>query len=525
MPPKTKTVTPRTNPPRSTTPRKAHEGISPKGAAKAKASPEESAKATPPVRQESLDAVEEPPSKDREPLHVPKLLRSRSSPPKAPSGPNTFGASKEDNETVAGCVEHDTRIRSGMPLNPTAEESSEAKALPVHPAAQAAQEKGKKRRGVKRYAGIGAQASCVDQVIFGRDMDFTSVGDDKDAKEYDGRAGLPSRGAFKAGGVKKADGPKQGNLVHGFSGVTVEVQAEKVKKRAPGTLTSPNCSPGITEVFRLSKPEKDVKVAWGSGAGAGKSHKARTQEALTHRGTQVSAVVFGGEGHVTEKSSVADSRKKRVDPQEAFADLAGRKCAELHEVRGKRLVTRDSDSGSAGCPSSSLGDQLAGWHPEARDRLVRTAAGFEEPQSAIGCDTGKVLYGQATPRKEALWAERKANALRQVPGRKHLGTLQMPFMDQQADIFQEAARTTPSSGSMVCSLFEGSAGKPSTLSEWDVPKPSRSVTPPPKPSDKVYGLPSQTASMEGGVRRTRGASGPNPVYGPSKVGGLLCWDA
>eukprot|EP00913_Durusdinium_trenchii_P007264 g6828.t1 len=69
-----------------------------------------------------------------------------------------------------------------MPLNPTAEdgggedkpwtfwkmqtetlESSEAKALPVHPAAQAAQEKGKKRRGVKRYAGIGAQASCVDQ--------------------------------------------------------------------------------------------------------------------------------------------------------------------------------------------------------------------------------------------------------------------------------------------------------------------------------------------------------------------------
>lgn len=35
--------------------------------------------------------------------------------------------------------------------------------LPIHPAVEAAQLAGKKRRGVKRYVGIGAQASSVDQ--------------------------------------------------------------------------------------------------------------------------------------------------------------------------------------------------------------------------------------------------------------------------------------------------------------------------------------------------------------------------
>lgn len=493
-------------------------------------------------RHKKLDSLDLLPSKgEREPLHVPKLLRSRSSPPKAPSGPSTFGSSKEDNETVAGWVEHDTKIRNAMPLNPTAEDLSCEKALPLHPAAEAALSRGKKRRGVKRYAGIVAQSSRVDQVVFGRDLDFTTTGDDSDLKAYEGSAGLPSHFHMKAGGVKKIETPKDSALIHTPLGVTAEAkQEENRRKEFRHPALSPFHSPGMAEVFGhdeggpMEDPARSPIHHGAAGARPFRSPKVRPQE--TSRSTNlVAAVVFGGEGDVPEKSSLAESRKKRVDPTETFADLAGRISAELnfHEKRGKRLVAgRESDSsGSAGCPSSSLADQLAGWHPEARDRLKKTAVGFEEPPSALNCVSGKVLYGQASPRQEPLWAERKANAQRQVPGRKHLGALGMPFMEQQADIFatKPLVRSltppphvgcgTPRSR-MSAEFFNGSAGKPSTFAEWDLPRPSRSVTPPPQrgPKDeKVHGIPSQHADN---ARRARG--GPNPAFGPSTVGSLLC---
>ncbi|CAL1158890.1 unnamed protein product, partial [Cladocopium goreaui] len=223
-------------------------------------------------RHKKLDSLDLLPSKgEREPLHVPKLLRSRSSPPKAPSGPSTFGSSKEDNETVAGWVEHDTKIRNAMPLNPTAEDLSCEKALPLHPAAEAALSRGKKRRGVKRYAGIGAQSSRVDQVVFGRDLDFTTTGDDSDLKAYEGSAGLPSHFHMKAGGVKKIETPKDSALIHTPLGVTAEAKQEENRRkefRRPATAyvaqgwpknfvmglashpaLSPFHSPGMAEVF------------------------------------------------------------------------------------------------------------------------------------------------------------------------------------------------------------------------------------------------------------------------------------
>ncbi|CAE7849370.1 unnamed protein product, partial [Symbiodinium microadriaticum] len=142
-------------------------------------------------------------------LPTPKIIKKGTrSTPKRPQGPSTFGMSQE-NETVAGWVEHDTRIRRTMPLNPTSEERAEKANLAVHPALEAARAKGKRLRGVKRYAGIGAQASSVDQVIFGRDMDFSGEGDGTDLAEYDGRAGLSSQSVPRAGGVKKVDAPKE----------------------------------------------------------------------------------------------------------------------------------------------------------------------------------------------------------------------------------------------------------------------------------------------------------------------------
>jgi len=421
-----------------------------------------------------------------------------------------------ENETVAGWVEHDTKIRNAMPLNPTAQECEGDKALPLHPAAEAALLRGKKRRGVKRYAGIGAQSSCVDQVIFGRDMDFTTLGDDTDVKAYEGSAGLPSRNNLKAGGVKKMETLRKDTaLVHTAFGVTVQVQERD--RRGRQTAASPFNSPGVAEVLGYEPPGRNLEVqAWNGAAGARpKSPRVKAQD--TSRPTNlVAAVVFGEGGPVPENNSLADSRKKRVDPStETFADLAGRTSAELHEHRGKRLVAwpdgraSTGSSGSAGCPSSSLGDQLAGWHPEARDRLKKTAAGFEEPHSAMNCMSDKVLYCQASPRHEPLWTERKANVHRQVPGRKHLGSLGMPFMEQQADIFAARSVTPPpqrAAGTPPRSRING----PDPWKEWDLPRPSRSITPPRTNCNEiVHGMPSHA---EG--RRLR-SGGRNPAFGAS----------
>ena len=89
----------------------------------------------------------------------------------------------------SSCQEHDTKIRNALPLNPTAEEPprtaavccflscrsgvlfsskrkvypskdcTQEKALPLHPAAEAALSRGKKRRGVKRRR-------CLDLSVF-----------------------------------------------------------------------------------------------------------------------------------------------------------------------------------------------------------------------------------------------------------------------------------------------------------------------------------------------------------------------
>ena len=95
------------------------------------------------------------------------------------------------------------------------------KVLPVHPAVEAAQLAGKKRRGVKRYVGIGAQASSVDQALQKADR-ASRAGDLRSrygilpvgmiemprpgrlsrpllVQDYDDRAGLPSRCTLKAG--------------------------------------------------------------------------------------------------------------------------------------------------------------------------------------------------------------------------------------------------------------------------------------------------------------------------------------
>jgi len=237
-------------------------------------------------RHKKLDSMDLLPSKgEREPLHVPKLLRSRSSPPKAPSGPSTFGSSKEDNETVAGWVEHDTKIRNAMPLNPTAEDLSCEKALPLHPAAEAALSRGKKRRGVKRYAGIGAQSSRVDQVIFGRDLDFTTTGDDSDLKAYEGSAGLPSHFHMKAGGVKKIETPKDSALIHTPLGVTAEAkQEENRRKEFRHPALSPFHSPGMAEVFGhdeggpMEDPARSPIHHGAAGARPFRSPKVRPQE-------------------------------------------------------------------------------------------------------------------------------------------------------------------------------------------------------------------------------------------------------
>ncbi|CAE6959337.1 unnamed protein product [Symbiodinium natans] len=503
-------------------------------------------------------------------LSTPKVINkgSRSLTPKRPQGPSTFGASKE-NETVAGWVEHDTRIRSTMPLNPAAEERGEKATLAVHPALEAAREKGKKPRGVKRYAGIGAQASSVDQVIFGRDMDFSGEGDGTDLAEYDGRAGLSSQSVPRAGGVKKVDAAPRGAWNNGSPvGSSCEEAAAKVRSPSDCRPLSPNRSPGVAKVFGQNSAfhaeEQHVQAAReaffgkdSAGAPSWKSPKASKQEGSRTGVDLVGAVVFGQTGAaLPETSSVADSRKRRVDVKVCFADTAGQKSAELHAHKGKRVGVQCKDtSGSAGCPSANLCTLQAGWHPEARDRLVRTASGFHEPHCAMKCTTDKVVYGQMTPRQsEPLWAERKANLLREYPGRKHLGALEMPFMSQQADIFCDGHRRTatppPSSGSGFAtprghsrsgaSLFEGSAGKPTALAEWDQPRPTRALTPPPRQrveadafgKPTIHGVPTwardkHSSVLEGGQRRLKGhAQMPlterqHPIFGRSNVACLL----
>ncbi|CAJ1378075.1 unnamed protein product [Effrenium voratum] len=500
-------------------------------------------------RKSLLDQIEPLPGKALAEPSTPKLLRRcRSTTPVRPKGPTTFRGLLQDNETVAGWVEHDTRIRCTMPLNPAAEEEEDRGPLPVHPAAEAAKQRGKKQRGVKRYAGIGAQASNVDQIIFGRDMDY-SQGDGGDQAAYAGRAGVSSQAHVKAGGVKKVEMTQRETLVHSPYGVTSD--EKEPERRCESSPLSPNCSPGMAEVFG-NEPVNEDKVeaarlaCFGDAAGT-RSWKSspkpkREDGPRTPRssGDLVSKVVFGGQGSVPEKESLADARKKRVDSSRAFVDLAGRNSAELNNTRGKRHVAWSESSGSAGCPSGSLGDHQAGWHPEARDRLVKMAAGFEEPHCAMRCVSGKVLNGQATPRQEALWAERKANIHREVPGKKHLG-VGMASAASQADIFGRSS--TPPSGFGTPrhsnSLFEGSAGKPSTFAEWDLPRPSRSMTPPRNlrfadlgktdvlGRPVLHGIPSWSRGatstiLEGGDRRIRGVSDrPHPTFGRSNVGCLL----
>lgn len=455
----------------------------------------------------------------------------------------------QENETVAGWVEHDTRIRRTMPLNPTSEERAEKANLAVHPALEAARAKGKRLRGVKRYAGIGAQASSVDQVIFGRDMDFSGEGDGTDLAEYDGRAGLSSQSVPRAGGVKKVDAPKEAWISPGRASSKEPGSPSDCHSSANSNTKgplSPNQSHGVGEVFGQGCPsqveQQQIQAArvavFGRDSAGAPSWKPKAAKQDGRGGANlVGAVVFGQGTGPPETGSVADSRKRRVDPKVCFVDTAGQTSAEIHVDKGKRVGTQWKDtSGSAGCRSENLCTLQAGWHPEARDRLVKAASGFHEPACAMKCTTDKVVYGQLTPRQsEPLWAERKANILREYPGRKHLGALGMPFMAQQADIFSDGSRRTatppPSAGlatprgqnRSVASLFEGSAGKPTALAEWDQPRPTRARTPPP----------ARRCAEEGGagpsfghVRRMKGASLPlterqHPLYGRSNVACLL----
>eukprot|EP00439_Symbiodinium_sp_Y106_P040319 s3502_g4.t3 len=469
-------------------------------------------------------------------LPTPKIIKKGTrSAPKRPQGSSTFGMSQE-NETVAGWVEHDTRIRRAMPLNPTSREEAGKADLAVHPALEAARAKGKRFRGVKRYAGIGAQASSVDQVIFGRDMDFSGEGDGTDLAEYDGRAGISSQSVPRAGGVKKVF---RGGCRHspGNSNTT-------------GGPVSPNQSHGVAEVFggSVEQQQKQIQAARvavfgrdSAGAPSWKSAKATKQDG---RGGAdlVGAVVFGQAGAGPPETLAASRSKRRVDPKVCFVDTAGQTSAEIHVDKGKRVGTQYKDtSGSAGCCSENLCTLQAGWHPEARDRLVKAASGFHEPACAMKCTTDKVVYGQLTPRQsEPLWAERKANILREYPGRKHLRALGMPFMAQQADIFSDGSRRTatpPSSSASglatsmgqnrsVASLFEGSAGKPTALAEWDQPRPTRARTPPARPAGRrcaeAEGPPGSPSAPSGQVRR-KGAmptERQHPLFG-SNVACLL----
>lgn len=147
-------------------------------------------------------------------MRTPELLRgARSSPvAKIDNGKQDLG-SRNDNQTVASWLAHESKFRTSMPPNAAAQE--EEKQHTLHPTAEATKAKGRKRRGVKMYTNVPTQASTVDQVVFGRDLDFSNSDGgygpfQLDKIEYGGRAGTCTQQNGKAGGLKKvADAPQE----------------------------------------------------------------------------------------------------------------------------------------------------------------------------------------------------------------------------------------------------------------------------------------------------------------------------
>eukprot|EP00930_Biecheleria_cincta_P019069 TRINITY_DN14664_c0_g1_i2.p1 TRINITY_DN14664_c0_g1~~TRINITY_DN14664_c0_g1_i2.p1 ORF type:complete len:723 (-),score=107.71 TRINITY_DN14664_c0_g1_i2:486-2654(-) len=172
----------------------------------------------PPEPAETAEPVPEPspPSPARLRMRTPELLRgpgARSSPAAKNDDGKRDSGNRSDNQTVASWIANDSKFRTSLPLNPAAEEEERQHTL--HPTAEATMAKGRKRRGVKMYTNVPTQASTVDQVVFGRDLDFSNADAGylpwkMDRIEYDGRAGTSTQRNGRAGGLKQvADAPQE----------------------------------------------------------------------------------------------------------------------------------------------------------------------------------------------------------------------------------------------------------------------------------------------------------------------------
>lgn len=297
-----------------------------------------------------------PPAPLQPRTRTPELLRgTRQRPAEKTDNQKHKLGSRNDNQMVASWLAQESKIRTSMPLNSAAEQDEKPRAL--HPTAEARMAKGRKRRGVKMYTNVPTQASAVDQVVFGRDMDFSNGEGgygpfQLDKIGYDGRAGIFSQQNGKAGGLKKVAGAPQEQW-------SIAADEELDNASLLGTTQPPNqAQPGMRELSHLNSVGVSGALG-GEGASIDELHAARAAFYTPGTGLNDSA----GAPSWKEQKSVA--RKAVHDGQgvnQAGVDEVGQVMIHNEgppisvekEVRGRRYL--DSAKGAIEPDMAGHGD-------------------------------------------------------------------------------------------------------------------------------------------------------------------------